>query len=144
MWISLENIKHKCRENVTNASILDVGNFPKGLYPSSNFPRVFSQVATSQVCLSRSPWPPWHVLVCGAFECLTFGKLLLGKLHIWKGATWEIVTWEVALEKMPLGFGKVPDNSLYIYIKIWNQDCFFFLAGINLSLGSWCNIWQKI
>ena len=30
--------------------IHDVGYFPKGFFPSDNFPRVFSQVATSQLC----------------------------------------------------------------------------------------------
>ena len=48
----------------------DVRYFPKGVFPSGNFPRVFSQVATSQMCNmpssnflnkftnSHSTWPP--------------------------------------------------------------------------------------
>ena len=56
-----------------------------------NFPKDFSQVATSQMC----PQPD-----------LTFGKLPLGKLHL------EIVTWKVPLGKMPLGKYLTPKKCL--------------------------------
>jgi len=34
----------------SGAIVKDVRYFPKGIFPSGNFPRVFSQVATSQMC----------------------------------------------------------------------------------------------
>ena len=76
------------------------------------FQKYFSQVATSNVCPSRSARPPQHVLVavldplahpsCNSrthcslqrlrWPNLTFGNLPFGKLHIWEVATWKIVT----------------------------------------------------
>ena len=115
----------------------DVRYFPKGFFPSGNFPRVFFQVETSQMwnfpsgnfpSLSqpqRSALKPILVVALGP-HCslqrlrgpnLTFGNLPLGKLHIWEVATWEIVTWEGALGKMPLE--KVPNTvSNYSYKNI--------------------------
>ena len=51
-------------------------------FPSSNFPRVFSQVATSQVCPSRSARP--SIAAFSASEDLSFGKLPFGKLPLGK------------------------------------------------------------
>ena len=100
-----------------------VSHFPTGLFQSGNFPRVFSQVATSPSLSLCSAWPIQPVIAAAlgplalprrnarphcslqrlSRSKLTFGKLPLGKLHIWKVAIWESVTWEVALKKMPLG-----------------------------------------
>ena len=112
--------------------VLMLRTFPKGIFPSGNFQRVFSQVATSQMCNFLSGnipsisqpqrTAPQPILAevfghlahpsCSARpHCslrrlkglnLTLGKLPLGKLHIWEVATWEIVTWEATLWKMHL------------------------------------------
>ena len=95
------------------------------------FPRVLSQVATSQKCaISRAAtfqvWPsrssrPRSNLAAAlgplahsnrsarpplppaAPQSLTCGKLSLGKLYIWEVATWENTLGKLPLGKMPLG-----------------------------------------
>ena len=85
----------------------DIRYFPKGLSQSGNFPRVYSQVPTSQMCnfpsgifLSLSQTQRW--------PNLTFWKLPLGKLLIWEVATLEIITWN----SWENAFGKVSDTEL--------------------------------
>ena len=87
----------------------DVRYLLKGFFPSGNFPRVFSQAATSQMCnfpsrsqIQRSAPQPIQTAAlvphCSLRRLrgpnLTCGKLSLGKLYIWEVATWEIVTWK--------------------------------------------------
>ena len=94
-----------------------------GISQSGNFPRVFSQGATSQMCNFPSDnFPslyqpqraaPQPILAASlGLNCslrslrgpnLTFRKLPLLKLNIWEVATWEIDTQEVTLGKMLLG-----------------------------------------
>ena len=74
--------------------------FSIDIFPSGNFPRVFSQVATSKIC--NFPSTNFPRLRLGRPN-LTCEKFPLGNLHIWEVATWNIVTWEVAIGKIPLG-----------------------------------------
>ena len=74
--------------------------FPICIFPSGNFPRVFSQVETSKIC--NFPSTNFPRLRLGRPN-LTCEKFPLRNLHIWEVATWNIVTWEVAIGKIPLG-----------------------------------------
>ena len=105
---------------------------PKGIFPSANFPRVFSQLVTSQMCIliscnfqvtalgllahsSRSAPPP-H---CRRPNLTTFGKMTLGKLHKRKFIIWKTVTWEITLGKMP--FGKHLTPFIYPWLYLGNE-----------------------
>ena len=113
--------------------------FTKGEFPSDNFPRVFSQVATSQMCnfpkvrlghlryrklqlgggstaallLFREPNAA-DKTGYGAKRC-RLGKLPFRKLH-----SWEVATWENTHGKLPVGkkaFRKVrirAEQNIYI------------------------------
>jgi len=105
--------------------------FTKGEFPSDNFPRVFSQVATSQLCnfpkvrlghlrYRRLQWRGGGVgralhgallqfrepsdtdkTGYGAKRC-RLGKLPLRKLHSWE-VTWENTHGKLPVGKKPLG-----------------------------------------
>ena len=53
----------------------DVRYFLKEFFPCGNFPRVFSEVATSQVYPSRSTWPPPFVLAAARGSLTHPGKM---------------------------------------------------------------------
>ena len=135
----------------------DVRYFPKGFFPSGNFPRVFFQVETSQMwnfpsgnfpSLSqpqRSALKPILVVALGP-HCslqrlrgpnLTFGNLPLGKLHIWEVATWEIVTWEGALGKMPLGKYLTPlvitPINIYVHYMVIGRTSITIISTVKCT-----------
>ena len=116
----------------------DVRYFPKGFFPSGNFPRVFFQVETSQMwnfpsgnfpSLSqpqRSALKPILVVALGP-HCslqrlrgpnLTFGNLPLGKLDIWEIAACEIVTRKIAFVKIPKQVGTPPLTIVSVEVDI--------------------------
>ena len=110
-----------------------------------NFPRVFSQVATSQMCIFPSGnfpdvhFPSWGKCRFSYIGKLPLGKLSFGKMYIWEVAAREVVIWEVAAwETAHLGscnlgnchlgscpwenaFGKVRNTDFYSL-----KDVFFF------------------
>ena len=118
----------------------DVRYFYKGLFPSSKFPRVFSQVgnfpnvqflkrklpkyvlATALGPLaysSRSARPPPY----WGLRCLRRPNLTFGKLYIWEVATWEIVTWLAALGKI------IWENTLHLFNDLVKRDTIEHLQG---------------
>ena len=96
----------------------------KGIFPSGNFPRVFCQVVTSQMCSfssgnfaslsqsqrsaaacsnnrgARSP-SPFQLQRSSPFQPAVPHKLPLEKQHIWEVSAWEFDTWEDAFWKVP-------------------------------------------
>ena len=113
---------------------------PVGIFPSGNFPLVFSQVEPFQLCnfpsgnfpslfFSQQSAPQFfssHSSQCSQrrskWPNLTFRKFPLRKLHIWEVATWEIGTWEVAFWKFPLGKLLKPLFLFtLIFSKIYNK-----------------------
>ena len=76
----------------------DVWYFPKDIFPSGNFPWVFSQVATSQMCkFPSSSFPKVrHSKAPQTRTCQGGQGLRLRQ-------TCEVATWENTLGKLPLG-----------------------------------------
>ena len=103
--------------------------FPKGIFPGSNFPRVFSkwqlpkcaisQAATSQVCLSRNDRP----LACFSRSALPPSPLLLRLPNLMFGLSSHFVIahedafWEILLVK----------SSMWKYLKPISESTFNLL-----------------
>ena len=107
-----------------------LGNFPKDFFPRGNFPRAFSQVATSQLCnfpndnVSQvSPSRSTHTSlfqpqrsslqpILGAalghppncsLRCIRGPNLTLGNLPLGKFHIWEVATCEIVTWKVAQG-----------------------------------------
>ena len=84
---------------------VNVRYFPKGIFPSGNFPSLSSRSAWPLARSSRSDRPPspsqlqHSASLQPAAPQKAFWKVTLGKLH----------TWEVVLGKMPLGKYLTPE-----------------------------------
>ena len=114
------------------------------------FPRVFSQVATSQMCIFPSGnFPNVHFPSWGKCRFSYMGKLPLGKLSFGKMYIWEVAAWETAhlgscnLGNCHLGscpwenaFGKVPYTDFYSLIDVFSFLLLipFYCCGLALQL----------
>ena len=118
----------KCTLTVIKAlSIRYYRNVSKGIFPCSNFPRVFYQVLKFSnvqflkqldplVFSSRCYKPPlqrvtlyrkvvtWEVVTWEVvtWEVVTW-EVVTWEVVTWEVATWENVTWEVVVGKIPFG-----------------------------------------